>query len=86
MELQQNGEPDEQMLIWFYDRHDQSDVRTCKMVRRRGRRRGGRAVSWYSRRRIELGGGGGVHAVCLDVVVSQNLNRGVGLLLTTVVV
>jgi hypothetical protein len=40
MELQQNGDPDEQMLSWFYDRHNYQHFGTWKMARRKGKERG----------------------------------------------
>jgi hypothetical protein len=59
IEVQQNGEPDWQMLSWLCDRHDYQHVGTWKMVRRRGRIRGGECkyhgahgggLSWGRRR------------------------------------
>jgi len=37
MEVQQNGEPDWQMLSWFYDRHDYQHVGTWEMAGGRGK-------------------------------------------------
>lgn len=34
--MQQNGEPDWQMLSWFYDRHDYQHGRTWKVVGEQG--------------------------------------------------